>query len=82
MVVTNLARNVTEDMLEGTFSQVGELLGVQMGDCGAEVDFRWAADAEKAVKGFDGVELVGMEMECKVKCRSEEELEEELGSDY
>lgn len=82
VVVTNLAGNVTEDMLEGTFSQVGELLGVQMGDCGAEVEFRWAADAEKAVKGFDGVELVGMEMECQVKCRSEEEEEEELGSDY
>jgi len=76
VVVTNLARNVTEDMLEGTFSQVGELLGVQMGDCGAEVEFRWAADAEKAVKGFDGVELVGTEMECQVKCRSEEEEEE------
>ena len=79
VVVTNLAGNVTEDMLEGTFEQVGELLRVQMGDCCADVEFRWAADAEKAVKGFDGVELVGMEMECQVKCRSEEE---ELGSDY
>ena len=42
------------------------------------MEFRWAADAEKAIRGFDGVVLAGVAMECQVKCRFEEEGE---GSD-
>jgi hypothetical protein len=85
--VTNLEKSVSKEMVEATFFQVGEVLGVAMGDCCAEVEFRYTADAEDAVKGFHGVELAGVEMGCKVlgetfsRVECEEE-EEELRSDY
>ena len=80
VVVENLPGDMSEGMLEVMFSQIGELLGVRLGgDSSAEVEFRWAADAEKAVRGFDGVELAGVAMECQVECGFEEE---ELRSDY
>jgi hypothetical protein len=67
VVVENLAQNVTAEMLQSTFRQVGSVLYSELGgeDWGW-VQFELAEEAEKAVQGFDGVELAGQPMECRL----------------
>jgi hypothetical protein len=67
VVVENLAANVTAAMLQGTFKQIGSVLGAGLGgeDWGW-VEFELEEEAEEAVQRFDGVVLAGLPMECRV----------------
>jgi len=67
VVVKNLAQNVTAEMLQGTFKQVGSVLHSELGgeDWGW-VEFELAEEAEEAVRGFDGVVLADQPMECRL----------------
>ena len=66
-MVENLAQNVTAEMLQGTFRQVGSVLYSELeGEDWGWVQFELAEEAEKAVQGFDGVELAGQPMECRL----------------
>ena len=58
MYISNLADLVTEGMLEGTFSQIGQVLGagVERAGCGW-VELKNAEDALEVVQSFGGVEL-------------------------
>ena len=70
VTVSNLAWNVTSDMLRGTFEQVAEVVdaGVQYDeDTGrslgwAVVKFETGSDAADAVAAFHGVELASRPM--------------------
>jgi hypothetical protein len=67
VVVENLAPNVTAEMLQAIFKQVGSVLHSEMGgeDWGW-VEFELAEEAEEAVQGFDGVVLADQPMECRL----------------
>jgi hypothetical protein len=67
VVVENLATNVTAEMLQAIFKQVGSVLHSEMGgeDWGW-VEFELAEEAEEAVQGFDGVVLADQPMECRL----------------
>ena len=58
--VLNLSDNVTDAMLEGTFEQIGPVVGagVEGEGCGW-VEFGLAEDAVDAVQRFGGVDLAG-----------------------
>jgi predicted nuclease with TOPRIM domain len=70
VTVSNLAWNVTSDMLRGTFKQVAEVVDAEVQyDEGtgrslgwAVIEFRGASDAAAAVEGFNGVGLAGRDM--------------------
>jgi hypothetical protein len=68
VVVENLAPNVTAEMLQGTFKQVGSVLYYELGgeDWGW-VEFELAEEAEETVQGVDGVELAGQPMMCRLR---------------
>jgi hypothetical protein len=63
--VENLAPNVTVDILQGTFKQIGPVMNAAMGgeDWGW-VEFELDGDAEEAVLRFGDVELAGQPMWC------------------
>ena len=70
VTVSNLAWNVTSDMVRGTFEQIAELVAAEVQydevtgrSLGwAVVEFHGASDAAAAVEGFNGVELAGRDM--------------------
>ena len=69
VTVSNLAWNVTSDMLRGTFEQIAEVLdaSVQYDEDGrslgwGRVSFNNAMDAADAVGRFNGVELASRPM--------------------
>ena len=68
VLVTNLGWNVTQEMVEGTFDQIGEVAAVEMGiGAGwAQVEFGTAEAAVGAQQRFGGVELAGRPMVCKL----------------
>ena len=65
--VLNLADNVTDEMLKGTFEQIGAVVGagVEDGGCGW-VEFDLVEDAVDAIQRFGGVELAGQAMVCRL----------------
>jgi hypothetical protein len=65
VLVEQLAWNVTAEMLQGTFKQIGHVVHAEMGGDGwGWVEFEHAEDAEDAVQRFGGVELAGQPMWC------------------
>ena len=63
--ISNLADLVTEGMLERTFSQIGQVLGVGVERVGCGwVEFKNAEDALEVVQRFGGVELAEKAMVC------------------
>ena len=60
--IRNLEAYVTEEMIEETFGQVGVVQWAHVVDGIGEVTFGSAEEAEKAVRGFDGVEFDGTPM--------------------
>ena len=68
IMISNLADCVTNEMLEGTFGQIGSVLaaGVEKAGCGW-VEFETierAEDVMEVVERFGGVVLAGQEMVC------------------
>jgi len=64
--ISNLADCVTNEMLEGTFGQIGSVLAaaVEKAGCGW-VEFERAEDVIEAVERFGGVVLAGQEIVCR-----------------
>ena len=67
VLVWNLAERVTQEMLVGTYVQIGTVLSAGIGgsDWGW-VEFELAAHAEEAASKFVGVELAGQAMGCDI----------------
>eukprot|EP00656_Telonema_subtile_P055388 TRINITY_DN854_c0_g1_i2.p2 TRINITY_DN854_c0_g1~~TRINITY_DN854_c0_g1_i2.p2 ORF type:complete len:195 (-),score=42.65 TRINITY_DN854_c0_g1_i2:152-736(-) len=74
IVVRNLAWNVTNEMLEGTFKQIGNVVGAEVvyhADSGRSkgwgtVKFETEEDAQDAIQRFGGVELANRPMVCRM----------------
>jgi hypothetical protein len=65
VMVENLAANMTAEILQGTFKQVGSVLGAEMGGEGwGWVEFEVREEAEDAVQRFGDVVLAGEPMMC------------------
>jgi hypothetical protein len=74
VAVGNLHPGVTAEQLQEMFEQVGIVLDATIGDeglgqcwgCWGWAEFERREDAEEAVRGFDGVELAGREMQVRL----------------
>ena len=66
--VSNLSDQVTDKILQGTFEQIGTVVGagVEGEGCGW-VEFGLAEDAEDAVQRYGGVVLAGQAMVCRME---------------
>ena len=67
VLVEQLAWNVTADLLQGTFKQIGHVVNAEMGGDGwGWVEFEHDEDVVDAVRWFGGVELAGQSMWCSL----------------